>query len=123
VNVQLHARGAVPVERLQRKFTGDNLHLVLQIGDTVLQPVARSDMRDTGAIPPSGPLVIRSWTAGNTSIITADQLGFSAERVEVEFAFQIPADAGTKKTKAILIDGQAKHHEKDVDLGRLLQRN
>jgi hypothetical protein len=122
-NVQLHARGAVPVERLQKKFSADTLHLVLQIADTVLQPVARSDMHDTGVVPPSGPIIVRSWTAGNTSIITTDQLGFSAERVEVEFAFQVPAYSAGQKAKAILIDAGAKHYEKEIDLARLLHRS
>lgn len=120
VNVQLHARGEFPVARLRSKYTGENLHLVLQIGDTVLQPVLRSDISDTGVVPPSGPVIVRFWTVGNTSLITTDQLGFSAERVEVEFAFQIPTVATHGKAKTILIDGAGKHHVVDVDLAKIL---
>jgi hypothetical protein len=71
-------------------------------------------------VPPSGPVVIRSWTTGNTSLITTDHLGFSQERVEVEFAFKVPANSAKEKTKAILIDGEGKHYEKEVDLLKVL---
>jgi hypothetical protein len=122
VNVQLHARGTFPVERLQGRFgsTSDKLHLVLQIGDKVLQPVGRSDMRDSGVVSPTGPIIVRSWTIGNTSMITTDQLGYSQERVEVEFVFRLPADFADRKAKAILIDGQGKQYKVDVDLAAIL---
>ncbi|MCU1250089.1 MAG: hypothetical protein JWQ49_3118 [Edaphobacter sp.] len=119
VNVQLHARGDFPVRRLQQHFIGQNLHLVLQIGNTVIQPVARSDVRDSGVMPADGPLVVRYWTNGNTSLITTDRLGFSAERIEVEFAFQIPPEIAAAKAKAILIDGEGKHYVDEVDLAKI----
>jgi hypothetical protein len=122
VNVQLHARGTFPVERLRNKFVGDNLHLVLQTGDQIIQPIARSDMRDTGVLEPSGPLVVNYWQVGNTSIINAERMGFSQDRVEVEFAFRVAPDAASKKAKVILIDGGNKHHEKEIDLAGMLNR-
>ena len=77
-------------------------------------------MRDTGVVPPEGPTIVHFWTVGNTSVITTDQLGFSQERVELEFAFHVPADSIGEKAKAILIDGSGNHPEKDVDLARIL---
>jgi len=120
VNVQLHGRGAVPVARLRRNFGGEGPHLVFQVGDATIQPVAKNAGSDTGVIPPSGPTQVSVWNVGNTSYVTAQPLGWSEERLEVEFAFQLPPDALKQKVKAILIDRQGKRYPIDVDLRALL---
>jgi hypothetical protein len=120
VNVLLHGRGSIPVARLRANFGGEGPHLVIQMGDTIIQPVAKNFGSDTGVIPPSGPVQISVYNVGNTSYITEHQLGWSQERLEVEFAFQLPPEALQQKVKAILIDTQGKRYPIDIDLRTIL---
>jgi len=91
-----------------------------QVGDTVIQPVVKRTGSDSRVIPPGGPAQVTVCSFGNTSYVTARQLGFLQQRLELEFAFQLPPAALKQKVNAILIDGQGKRYSIDVDLRAIL---
>jgi hypothetical protein len=91
-----------------------------QVGDTVIQPVVKRTGSDSGVIPPGGPAQVTVCSFGNTSYVTARQLGFLQQRLELEFAFQLPPAALKQKVNAILIDGQGKRYSIDADLRAIL---
>jgi hypothetical protein len=118
VDVQLHGRGDLPVMRLQNNFGGTGPHLVFQMGDKIIQPLAKKG-EDSGTVPANGPSLISVWRSGNMSTVTAQPLGFSQERIDLEFAFDIPQDDLGKNAKAILIDNKGKRYSVDVKLAAL----
>ncbi len=119
VNVQLHARGMLPVRRLEKDYTRDNTHLVLIIDGKVIQPLSKRSAgpQDASFIAPVA--LFTYWESNNISLLTGGPLGYSGERFEVEFAFKLTPEQEGKKSQVVLISGKDKRYTVDIDLSKL----
>jgi hypothetical protein len=119
VNAQLHARGALPINRLHKNYTRDNVHLVLMIDNAVIQPVSKQlgSPQDASFVAPVA--LFTYWETNNVSLLTGGPLGFSGERLELEFAFKLTAEQMAKEAIVVLIDGNGKQHKTIVDLSKI----
>jgi hypothetical protein len=124
VNVELHARGALPVRKLNRRYTDGRARVVLKIGERLVQPVREG-------FYPSPPKTecyntLYLWSVFGTYnfavggiVPLALPCGPSGpSKFSLEFAFQLTPQQMTQKAEVFLIDGDGGRHKTDVDLSK-----
>ena len=96
--VEIHARGAIGTGKLDRRYGNERAHLVLKIGEGVVQPLAKSMIYRSGQ---SAAMVL---------------LGANSGKITLDFAFDVsPADLNSP-VEVILIDGDGNKHQQTADL-------
>lgn len=123
-NVEIHARGLIPTGRLSRRYMDGRAHLVLKLGNQVIQPVQvgsyptppRSECRNTIYLWS----VFGTYNFGVGTIVPVPlPCGPTEGKIAIEFGFRLTPDQMRQKATAILIDGDGKRHATDVDLAGL----
>jgi len=123
-NVELHARGALPVSKLNRRYTDGRARLVLKIRERLVQP-----LKD--GFYPSPPKTecyntLYLWSVFGTYnfavggiVPVALSCGPSGpSKFSLEFAFQLTPEQMRQKAEVFLIDGDGHRHKTQVDLSR-----
>ena len=100
--VEVHARGASGTGKLDRRYGHERAHLVLKIGDRIVQPV------DKGMI----------YRDGQSA--TMALLGSPSGKITLEFAFDVAPEDLQNPVEVILIDGDGNKHHKVADLSGIL---
>jgi hypothetical protein len=73
--VEVHARGAIPASKLNRRYLQERAHLVIRVDDRTIQPATKSMLKRSDQSP--GSVV----------------LGLPTGKITLEFAFEVsPAD-------------------------------
>ena len=118
-HVEVHARGLLPVRKLERRYTRNDAHLVLQIDNQIIQPLSKriTGQEDTSVVLPVA--LYTWWEVGKVSLLTGGTLGFEGQKVELEFAFKLDKETANKKATVILIDGDGNRHKGEVDLSKV----
>jgi hypothetical protein len=127
-NVDLHARGMLPVKRLAKRYMDGRAHLVLKIGGSVIQPVQIG----TYPTPPRSECynTMYLWSVFGSYrfsvggivpiVIPCGELG--PDKISIEFAFALTDEQLRAETaEVILIGGDGKRHSADVELSGLPQ--
>jgi len=100
--VEIHARGSIPTGKLNRRYREQRAHLVLKIGERVIQPVEKSMIKKSDQ---SAPMAV---------------LGVQEGKIALDFAFDVSPDDLQAPVEVILIDGDGNKHQHTVDLKGIL---
>jgi len=93
--VELRARGTIPTGKLSRRYREQRAHLVLKIGDRVIQPVAQNIIKKSDGI-------------------------FQGGKITLKFAFAVSPEDLNSPVEVILTDGDGNSHEQRADLRGVL---
>lgn len=99
--VEVHARGIIPTGKMERRYSGERAHLVLKIGERVIQPTEKKML---------------SKSEQFASIFA----GAPAGRITLDFAFDVLPDDLRSPVLVILIDGDGNKHQQKTDLAGIL---
>ena len=100
--VEVHARGAIPTGKLNRRYREQRAHLVLKIGGRVIQPVEKKMIKKSDQ---SAPMAV---------------LGTQEGKITLDFAFDVSPDDLRTPVEVILIDGDGNRHQEKADLKGIL---
>jgi hypothetical protein len=125
-NVEIHARGLIPTKRMAQRYMDGNAHLVLEIGDGVIQPVKIG----TYPTPPKTECynTMYLWSVfGNYNFSVGGLVPIAIpcgsvgpNKIAIEFAFALDEEQRrAKKAEVILLDGDGKRHSAEFDLATL----
>jgi hypothetical protein len=106
--VELHARGAIPVLKLEKRFTEGNTHLVLKIGEKIIQPQERFTLSDD---------LKKTWS--ELGWRTGNYIENEERKLTLQFAFDLDEQQLNSKATAILLDADGKQRKVDVELSKL----
>jgi hypothetical protein len=100
--VEVHARGAIPASKMNRRYLDQRAHLVIKSGDKVIQPSAKHMLKRSDQSP---------------GMIVA---GVESGKITLQFDFEVsPEDLG-QQVEVILIDGDGNRHKANADLSEAL---
>jgi hypothetical protein len=99
--VEIHARGQLPVSKLNRRYREQRAHMVLKIGDKVIQPLEKDMVKKSD----QGTESLLLWPAG---------------KITLDFAFDVLPTDLQAPVEVILIDGDGHRHQHNVDLSGVL---
>ncbi len=102
VFVEVRGGGIVGVSRLDRGYQGKRAHLVLKVGERIIQPVDKS-------------MIKQSNEAGATLL-----WGTTMRKITLDFAFDISPEDLQSPVEVILIDGDGNKHVQTVNLSGIL---
>jgi carbon monoxide dehydrogenase subunit G len=100
--VEVHARGSIPASKMNRRYREQRAHLVLKIGERVIQPVAKSMIKQSDQ---------------SVGMILA---GMAEGKVTLDFAFDVSPEDLQSPVEVILIDGDGNKHQQMADLNGVL---
>jgi hypothetical protein len=102
--VEVSGAGILPTSKMSRRYSGDQAHLVLKIGDVVVQPVSKDMVRQS------------------ESAVWAVLIGIGGGRsVRLSFEFDVSAEMLDRgPVEAILIDGDGHRHQAKANLTGIL---
>jgi hypothetical protein len=103
--VEIHARGAIPTSKLNRRYREQRAHLVLRIGEKIIQPVEKN--------------MIRKSDQGVGMILA----GVPSGKITLDFAFDVLPQDLQAPIEVILIDGDGNRHQQKADLSGVLTLN
>jgi hypothetical protein len=102
VFVEVHGRGAFPTGKMNRRYGNERAHLVLKVGERILQPVEKMMVMKSDQSP------------------AAYLAGYDESKITLNFAFDVlPEDLDVPLT-VILIDGDGNKHQAVADLNGIL---
>lgn len=124
-NVDLHARGVLSKNKLERDFTDGKTRLVLKIGDQFIQPVRDGffpSQPKTGCVETTYLWTVfgsyRFMVGGAVPVTTScDPNG--PNKFSLEFAFQLTQEQMRRKAEVFIVDGRGKKYSKQVDLSKM----
>lgn len=117
-NVNMTARGLVPVQRLRNKYVDKGVHLVLQIADSIVQPISKESAKSSGSSSDLGTLY-QWYDLGGMSLLTGVPLGWSSQRFQQEFVFPVSGSAIPKDLTVFVIDHEGKRNKISCDFKQL----
>jgi len=100
--VEIHARGAIPTSKLNRRYRETRAHLVLKIGDRIIQPVSKSMIKKSDQSP---------------GMIIA---GIETGKITLDFSFPVSGADLEAPVEVILVDGDGNRHQQKADLKGIL---
>jgi hypothetical protein len=111
--------GAIRDRNFVQHWAGGNVHMVLKIGDQIMQPVSSSL---NGVLGPTLTLPIYAfWEAPpDPSLLAAGPLHTSDLQAYFEFSYDLTPEQQSSVCEIILINGQAKKHVDRIDLSQVL---
>jgi hypothetical protein len=119
VVAEMHARGIVPVHRMQGRYGGDRTHVVMKFGDTVVQPLERTVVSDTST-PAYRVLLVSSTVYGSLGwVLSTPPGGWPEEKIVTRFVFSLSPEQRHGRGKVTLIDGNGSKDDVDVDFSKL----
>ncbi len=101
--VEVHARGAIPASKLNRRYLEQRAHLVIRVGDKNIQPIEKSMLKRSDQSP--GSIV----------------LGLPTGKITLEFAFEVSPAAVAEDVEVILIDGDGNQHKARANLAEAFE--
>jgi hypothetical protein len=122
-NIQLQARGMIPVKKLNKRYPEGRGHFVLRVDGVVIQPVDKSIIPATKADGVFVGIFYMWGQVGRIGFATAIPVYTqpAPDRMVFEEAFRLTPDQLTKKAEAILIDGDGHQHKGQADFAVLLK--
>jgi hypothetical protein len=123
-NVELQARGALPVSKLNRRYTGGRARLVLKIGERLVQPVKEGFYPSPPKTECYNTLYLWSvfgtynFAVGGIVPVALPCGPAGPSKFSLEFAFQLTPEQMRQKAEVLLIDGDGHQHKTQVDLSR-----
>jgi hypothetical protein len=105
VFVEIQARGASGTGKLDRRYSNERAHLVLKIGDRIVQPTEKS----------------MNYRAGQS--IGMFMLGAKSGKIALDYTFDVSPQDLQSSVEVILIDGDGHRHEHEADLAGVLDIN
>lgn len=121
-NVGMTARGKFPMERLQNDYVAKGVHLVLQVGDSLIQPITKGDVATTSSGDASAMVLLNWYKVGNMSLLTATPIGFASSHYEQEFVFPISPATVPADIRVYLIHGDGDRKEVKCHLAGIAER-
>ncbi len=100
--VEVHARGAIPASKLNRRYREQRAHLVLKIGERIVQPIEKTMIKKSDQSVP------------------AIFAGFQEGKITLDFAFDVSPEDLQNPVTVILIDGDGNKHQQKADLKGVL---
>jgi hypothetical protein len=102
--VEVHARGALPASKMNRRYLDQRAHLVIKSGDTVIQPSSKQMLKKSDQ---SLGMAIAGVPSG---------------KITLQFDFEVSPEDLARKVEIILIDGDGNRHQANADLSEALIR-
>jgi len=93
---------AIPTGKLNRRYGEQRAHLVLKVGERVIQPVEKK-------------MIVKSDQSAPMAV-----LGTQEGKITLDFAFDVIADDLQSPVQVILIDGDGNKHQEKADLKGIL---
>ncbi len=90
--VQVHAMGAIPTSKLNRRYLDGRAHLVLRVNGVIIQPTTKS--------------MLKKSDQSEGAVL----LGVQSGKIVLEFSFDVAAVDLQKEVEVILIDGDGNQH-------------
>jgi hypothetical protein len=103
VFVEVHGRGAFPTGKMSRRYGPQRAHLVLKIGERIVQPVEKTTIMKSDQSP------------------AAYLAGYNESKITLSFAFDMSPEDLQSAATVILIDGDGNKHEQKADLKGILE--
>lgn len=103
--VEVNARGDAPISKLNRRYRDQRAHLVLKIGERIIQPTEKIMVKQ------SDPSPAMTWLG----------LGTQSGKITLTFAFDVSSDDLKQPVQVILIDGDGNRHQQTADLRGVLE--
>jgi hypothetical protein len=100
--VEVHGRGAFPTGKMNRRYGQQRAHLVLKIGERIIQPVEKMMIMKSDQSP------------------AAYLAGYNESKITLNFAFDVSPEDLQKPVTVILIDGDGNKHQQKIDLKGIL---
>jgi hypothetical protein len=100
--VEIHGRGAFPTGKMNRRYGQQRAHLVLKIGERIIQPVEKMMIMKSDQSP------------------AAYLAGYNESKITLNFAFDVSPEDLDVPTTIILIDGDGNRHQAKADLKGIL---
>lgn len=101
--VEVHARGAIPASKMNRRYLDQRAHLVIMVGDKVVQPAEKQMLKRSDQSP---------------GMIIA---GVESGKITLQFDFEVSReDLVGHQVEVILIDGDGNRHRANADLSKAL---
>jgi hypothetical protein len=106
--VEVAARGALPVSKLNRRYFGNHAHLVLKTEDgKTIQPIEKE------------MLTQMDQTTGST-VVESLLIGYAAKKNTIEFSFNVSLQELNHVAEVILTDGDGHQHKAAAHLAGVL---
>jgi hypothetical protein len=102
VFVEVHGRGAIPTGKMNRRYGPQRAHLVLNIGERIVQPVEKTTIMKSDQSP------------------GAYLAGYNESKITLSFAFGVSPEDLQSPMTVILIDGDGNKHQQKADLSGIL---
>jgi hypothetical protein len=102
VFVEVHGRGAFPTGKMNRRYGPQRAHLVLKLGERIVQPVEKMMIMKSDQSP------------------AAYLAGYNESKITLSFAFDVSPDDLQSAVTVILIDGDGNKHQQKADLKGIL---
>jgi hypothetical protein len=102
VFVELHGRGAFPTGKMNRRYGPQRAHLVLELGERIVQPVEKTTIMKSDQSP------------------AAYLAGYNESKITLSFAFDMSPEDLQSWVTVILIDGDGNKHQQKADLNGIL---
>jgi hypothetical protein len=100
--VEVHGRGAFPTNKMNRRYGPQRAHLVLKIGERIVQPVEKATIMKSDQSP------------------AAFLAGYNESKITLSFAFDVSPEDLQSTVTVILIDGDGNKHQQKADLKGIL---
>jgi hypothetical protein len=117
-NVNMTARGIIPVQRLKDKYVQKGVHMVIQLGDSIVQPLTKESVTTDGSTVELGTLY-QWYHLGGMSLLTGVPLGWSSQKFQQEFVFPVSASDVPRDLTVYVIDNDGKRSKISCDLKAL----
>lgn len=104
--VEVRGGGVVGVSRLDRRYQGKRAHLVLKVGDRIIQPVDKS--------------MIRQSNETASTLLLFGVSGLAMRKITLDFVFDVSPEDLKSPVEVILIDGDGNKHHQTADLNGIL---
>ena len=116
--VELHGRGMMGASKLNGRWGGGSAHMVLKIGEEIVQPVAAKAMSEQSVEYQNWMFVTKTfgglgWTIGGPLP------SYAEGKITLKFSFALNDRQSKENVSVILIDADGKQHDGKVDLAKL----
>lgn len=119
VIAEMHARGIIAVHRMQGRYGDGRTHVVLKLGETIVQPLEQRVMSDVSS-PAHTLWAFTSKTFGSLGWVVARPVGgWPEEKIITNFTFSPSAEQRRARGRIVLIDGNGSKDDVDVDFTKL----
>jgi len=124
--IELHARGMLPIHRLNTRFMDGNTHMVLQIDGENIQPAKegfvpkRERKTCVGQYYTYSVFAVHNFAFGTGGVNEVSwDCTEQLTKFSVEFGFLLTPEQQQKRAQIIIVDSEGHRHSGSVDLSTL----